>query len=65
MRRIIIIIIVIIIIIIIKIIIIIIMKVKKRLYIALLSTLQCKKGYKNINRKLTYNPTVHIGKFIA
>ena len=37
----------------------------KRVYIALLSALQCKKGHKNIiNHKLTYNTTVHIGKFI-
>ena len=36
------------------------------LYIAVLSALQCKKGHKNIiNPKLTYNPSVHIGKFIA
>ena len=33
------------------------------LHIAVLSALQCKKGHKNIiNHKLTYNPTVHIGK---
>ena len=33
---------------------------------AVLSALQCKKGHKNIiNHKLTYNTTVHIGKFIA
>ena len=38
----------------------------KRVYIAVLSALQCKKGHTNIiNHKLTYNPTVHIGKFIA
>ena len=37
-----------------------------RLYIAVLSALQCKKGHKNItNHKLTYNTTVHIGKFVA
>ena len=35
----------------------------KRLYIAVLSALQCKKGHKNIiKHKLTYNPTVHILK---
>ena len=35
------------------------------LYIAVLSALQCKKGHKNIiKHKLTYDPTVHIGKFI-
>ena len=34
----------------------------QRLYLAVLSALQCKKGHKNIiNHKLTYNPTVHIG----
>ena len=34
-----------------------------RLYIAVLSALQCKKGHKNIiKHKLTYNPTVHILK---
>ena len=38
----------------------------ERLYIAVLSALQCKKGHKNIiNYKLTYNTTVHIGKFMA
>ena len=38
----------------------------KRVYIAVLSALQCKKGHKNIiNHKLTYNTTVHTGKFIA
>ena len=40
------------------------------IYIALihsvLSALQCKKGHKNIiKHKFTYNPTVHIGKYIA
>ena len=45
---------------------IIIMEFILRLYIAVLSSLQCKKGHKNIiKHKLTYNPTVHIGKFIA
>ena len=45
------------------IIIIIIMEFIKRLYIAVLSALQCKKGHKNIiKHKLTYNPTVHILK---
>ena len=35
----------------------------QRLYIAVLSALQCKKGHKNIiKHKLTYNPTVHILK---
>ena len=35
----------------------------KRVYIAVLSALQCKKGHKNIiKHKLTYNPTVHILK---
>ena len=35
----------------------------KRLYIAVLSALQCTKGHKNIiKHKLTYNPTVHILK---
>ena len=35
----------------------------QRIYIAVLSALQCKKGHKNIiKRKLTYNPTVHILK---
>ena len=35
----------------------------QRLYIAVLSALQCKKGHKNIiKHKLTYNPTVHIFK---
>ena len=35
----------------------------QRLYIAVLSPLQCKKGHKNIiKHKLTYNPTVHILK---
>ena len=43
--------------------IIIIMEFIKRLYIAVLSALQCKKGQKNIiKHKLTYNPTVHILK---
>ena len=38
----------------------------KRVNIAVLSALQCKKGHKNIiNHKLTYNTTVHTGKFIA
>ena len=45
------------------IIIIIIMEFIKRLYIAVLSALQCTKGHKNIiKHKLTYNPTVHILK---
>ena len=45
------------------IIIIIIMEFIQRLYIAVLSALQCKKGHKNIiKHKLTYNPTVHILK---
>ena len=36
----------------------------QRLYIAVLSALQCKKGHKNIiKHKLTYNPTVQ--KFSA
>ena len=35
----------------------------QRLYIAVLSPLQCTKGHKNIiKHKLTYNPTVHILK---
>ena len=35
----------------------------QRLYIAVLSALQCKKGHKNIiNHKLTQNTTVHILK---
>ena len=35
----------------------------QRLYIAVLSALQCKKGHKNIiKHKLTYNPTVHVLK---
>ena len=35
----------------------------QRLYITVLSALQCKKGHKNIiKHKLTYNPTVHILK---
>ena len=35
----------------------------QRLYISVLSALQCKKGHKNIiKHKLTYNPTVHILK---
>ena len=35
----------------------------QRLYIAVLSAVQCKKGHKNIIKyKLTYNPTVHILK---
>ena len=35
----------------------------QRLYIAVLSALQCKKGHKNIiKHKLTYNPTRHILK---
>ena len=38
----------------------------QRLNIAVLSALQCKKGHKNIiKHKLTYNPTVNIGKLIA
>ena len=45
---------------------IIIMEFIWRLYIAVLSALQCKKGHKNIiNHKFTYNTTEHIGKFIA
>ena len=45
------------------IIIIIIMEFIKRLYITVLSALQCTKGHKNIiKHKLTYNPTVHILK---
>ena len=35
----------------------------QRLYTAVLSALQCKKGHKNIiKHKLTYNPTVHVLK---
>ena len=35
----------------------------QRLYIAVLSALQCKKGHKNIiKHKLTYNPIAHILK---
>ena len=35
----------------------------QRLYLAVLSASQCKKGHKNIiKHKLTYNPTVHILK---
>ena len=35
----------------------------QRLYTAVLSALQCKKGHENIiKHKLTYNPTVHILK---
>ena len=45
---------------------IIIMEFTQRLYIAFLGVLQYKKGHKSIiNHKLTYNPTVHIEKFIA